>query len=183
MRHGRRSERPDDERGATEESPLVINGWSIYVYPDFTDRFQALRADFERVRAQDPVGYRTSSAAKVFRAVRRLVISDVPGDPGAVRFRQGGTLGNEYRHWRRAKFFGRFRLFFRYHTEARIIVFVWLNDENTLRKAGSRSDPYHIFREMLERGRPPSNWPDLIAASTAMRASATDTAGGGLTPG
>jgi toxin YhaV len=175
MRHGRRSERADDERRSPEEPPLVINGWSIYFHPDFADRFQALRAGFERVRGRDPDGYRTSSPAKVFEAVRRLVISEIPGDPGADRFRQGSTLGHEYRHWRRAKFLGRFRLFFRYHTEARIIVFVWLNDENTLRKAGSRSDPYHIFREMLEKGQPPSDWPDLIAASATVRGSATGT--------
>jgi toxin YhaV len=37
--------------------------------------------------------------------------------------RLGNTLGAEYRHWFRAKFFGRFRLF-QYDSEARIIVYV-----------------------------------------------------------
>jgi len=38
------------------------------------------------------------------------------------------------------KFGGRFRLFFRYDGRARLIVFAWVNDEQTLRKCGAKSD-------------------------------------------
>src|ERR1041384_7223852 len=134
MRHRRLSAGTNDERRPAAEPPLVLNGWSIFFYPDFRERFPALRADLERVRARDPVGYRSSSAAKVLAAVWRLVMSDVPADPGADRFRQGSTLGHEHRHWRRAKFLGRFRLFFRYHTQAPNIVFFLLQDPKPLRK-------------------------------------------------
>jgi toxin YhaV len=168
----RRKDAGDARRVLDEDPPLVINGWSIYVYPDFLERFRALVWDFKQARSRDPKGYRTSLAAKILLAVTRLAFREIPGDPGADRFRQGRTLGTQYRHFRRAKFFHRFRLFFRYHSEARIIVFVWLNDENTLRKAGSRSDPYHVFHDMLERGRPPADWPGLLAASVPMGASA-----------
>lgn len=166
----RRNDAGDERRVLDEDPPLVINGWSIYVYPDFLERLRALVSDAKRARARDPEGYRTTLAAKILSMVIRLAFREIPGDPGADRFRQGRTLGTEYRHFRRATFFHRFRLFFRYHSEARIIVFVWLNDENTLRKAESRSDPYHVFRDMLERGRPPADWPGLLAASVPMRA-------------
>jgi toxin YhaV len=46
-----------------------------------------------------------------------------------------------------------------------VIVFVWVNDEHTLRSAGSRSDPYAVFQKMLQRGCPPDNWDALLAAS------------------
>ena len=67
------------------------------------------------------------------------------------------TAKAEHRkHWFRAKFgAGRFRLFFRYSTRAKIIVFAWVNDEATLRTYGARSDAYAVFRKMLDKGDPP----------------------------
>jgi toxin YhaV len=59
-------------------------------------------------------------------------------------------------------------LFFRFHTASRTIIYAWLNDENTLRKAGSQTDPYAVFHRMLERGAPPSDWDALVRACGAM---------------
>ncbi len=33
-----------------------------------------------------------------------------------------------------------------------IIIYVWFNDENTLRKAGAKTDLYETFKRMLARG-------------------------------
>lgn len=52
---------------------------------------------------------------------------------------KGNTLGPEHRHWRRAKIGRRFRLFFRYDSRAKTIVFAWVNDEQTLRSAATWS--------------------------------------------
>ena len=51
------------------------------------------------------------------------------------------TLGDAYRHWFRAKFFQQYRLFFRYHAASRIIVYAWVNDEDT-RRAYESADDY-----------------------------------------
>lgn len=48
------------------------------------------------------------------------------------------------------------------------IIYAWLNDESTLRKAGSQTDPYAVFHRMLERGAPPSDWDALVRACEAM---------------
>ena len=67
---------------------------------------------------------------------------------------------------RRRELLGRrFRLFFRFDSKTRIIIFAWVNDENTLRSSGSKSDPYTVFQRMLERGHPPDDWAELVAAS------------------
>jgi toxin YhaV len=155
------------ERRLPQKPPLEVHGWKIYVYPAFAERWRELRSVVEERRRQDPDGYRSASVTKLLLAVSKLVLSEIPRDPADDRFRQGLTLGSEYRHWRRAKFLQRFRLFYRYHSTARLIVFVWLNDENTLRKHGAQTDPYHVFREMLERGKPPTDWDDLVAACEA----------------
>jgi len=85
--------------------------------------------------------------------------------PGRDEFRQGNTLGTAYRHWRRAKIGRRFRLLFRYDSRSKVIVYAWVNDENTLRSAGSKSDLYAVFEKMLGRGNPPDDWDVLIAAT------------------
>jgi toxin YhaV len=75
-------------------------------------------------------------------------------------------MGPAHRHWFRAKFgANRFRLFFRADSASRIIVYAWVNDRDTLRKARSASDPYAVFARMLARGNPPGDWATLAAAA------------------
>ena len=147
--------------------PLVVNGYHLLVWTDFASRWRGLRAEVERLRERDPDGYRKTPAAKLLKALRDATLRDIPQDPGAERYRQGRTVGDAYKHWRRDKFFQRFRLFFRYSRDPAIIAYAWLNDEGTLRKRGARTDPYVVFRAMLERGRPPDDWNALVRACLA----------------
>jgi toxin YhaV len=115
--------------------------------------------------------------------LRELVLERVPCNPLSTEYRQGNTLGAEHRHRFRAKFgANRFRLFFRADSASRIIVYTWVNDHGTLRKAGATTDPYVVFSGMLARGNPPSDWTALLAAASGrdaasrLRAIATDPA-------
>jgi toxin YhaV len=133
-------------------------------------RWSALRAEVERRRRQDQRGYVHSPAAKMLKAVAALMFKEIPADPNAKRYRLGHALGKPFTWWRRAKFFGRFRLFFRFHSRRRAIVYVWLNDEQTLRKAGARTDPYAVFAGMLAAGQPPNDFDDLLGAAGGLAA-------------
>lgn len=73
-----------------------------------------------------------------------------------------GALGDEHKHWFRAKFFQQFRLFFRYHAASRVILYAWVNDD-TKRSYDSSSDTYLVFRKMLVSSHPPDNWDQLLA--------------------
>jgi len=44
---------------------------------------------------------------------------------------------------------------------------VWVNDEQTLRSAGSKADPYSVFSKMLSLGYPPDDWVELVRTSRA----------------
>jgi toxin YhaV len=145
-------------------------GWRLLAWPEFAQQFAALEREAARLAAADPGGYVRHPQVKLYAAVRKLIKEVIPADPGAREFQLGNTLGPQHRHWRRAKFSGRFRLFYRFHTASRTIVYAWMNDEGTLRKEGSRTDPYWMFRKMLEAGRPPSEWQDLLKASDPFRA-------------
>jgi hypothetical protein len=58
----------------------------------------------------------------------------IPGDPTRDVYRQGSSLGEDYKHWFRAKFLQQFRLFFCYQqsVDAKIIVLAWINDDSSL---------------------------------------------------
>ena len=97
------------------------------------------------------------------------MIEVIPVDPTRPEFRQGGTLGSSRKHWFRAKFGGgRFRLFFRYSSSAKIIIFAWVNDRDTLRTYGSKTDAYAVFKGMLDHGNPPEDWDALLKGSAAI---------------
>jgi toxin YhaV len=145
---------------------LQRHGWSLFGHPQFLGQLDRLIAAAERARQADPLGWQGNSNVKLLAVLRDLMLERVPRDPLAPEFRQGNTLGPEHRHWFRAKFgANRFRLFFRADTASRIVVYAWVNDRDTLRKAGSASDPYAVFSRMLAAGNPPDDWPALVAAS------------------
>lgn len=147
--------------------PLVINGWTLFAHPLFLDAVEALFAEVEAQRQKDPTGYNRRNAAKRLAAITKLAFEVIPQDPTRPDYRQGNTLGDAHRHWFRAKFFQQYRLFFRYHADARIIVYAWVNDDDTKRACESADDAYRVFRRMLDRGHPPDNWEQLLAEARA----------------
>ena len=56
----------------------------------------------EKARQRDPKGYKKRRAAKLLAAVLKVAFEDIPSDPTRDVYRQGGTLGDEYKHWFRA---------------------------------------------------------------------------------
>ncbi len=112
--------------------PLVINGWSIFAHPLFLDQVEELLTSVELLRQNNPQNYQKKNAVKRLAAIAKLAFEVIPQDPTCSEYRQGTVLGNEYKHWFRAKFFQQYRLFFRYHQESKIILFAWVNDENLL---------------------------------------------------
>lgn len=142
------------------------HGWSLYAHPLFLNQLERLLAGVERAKKSAPDEWRRKADARTLAAIRALVFDRIPRDPLSSEFRQGNTLGKEHRHWFRAKFGGgRFRLFFRADSQARVIVYAWVNDRDTLRKAGANTDPYAVFTKMLTNGSPPDSWPALMVAA------------------
>ncbi|HWK61057.1 MAG TPA: type II toxin-antitoxin system YhaV family toxin [Eoetvoesiella sp.] len=152
---------------AGKPAPLVIHGWTIFAHPLFLAQLEALARQVELFKQKDPVGYTKKNASKRLAAILKLAFEAIPQDPGRPEYRQGGTLGEEHKHWFRAKFFQQYRLFFRYHAASRVIVFAWVNNGGTKRAFESSEDAYRVFRKMLESGHPPDDWDRLLAEAHA----------------
>jgi toxin YhaV len=150
----------------SERPPFATrNGWALYQLPSFAEQLEGLVAAVERLREDDPESAAAHPKAKLLKRVLDLILDEIPADPADKAYRQGLALGDAFKDWSRAKFLGRFRLFFRFSSRQRIIIYCWINDENTLRKVGTKSDPYAVFAKMLRAGNPPSDWEALLRAA------------------
>jgi len=159
------------------ESPSAdprFNGWRVLYHPVFRTRYIALRDEVRGLKQQlSPERYAKHPRVKLFAAVRYLITERVPADPNAEEFR----LRKELSKHRRAKGQGlppRYRLFWVFSESARVIIFTYLNDEATLRKAGGATDPYEIYKKMVDRGDIGQNfehayrqWQQVLGAAAA----------------
>lgn len=139
------------------------HGWKLFRASAFLESFATLEAEVARLALEKPEAFATHPKTKLLARIRDVIFDEIPRNPNAPIYGLGNTLGTSHRHWRRVKFLQRFRLFFRFDSESRIIIYAWVNDENTLRKAGARSDPYAVFARRLNEGRPPDHWDDLLS--------------------
>jgi len=143
------------------------HGWNLLFHDCLIEQLRKLEAAASRAKAQDPEGCESNANVKLFDALTTLILDVIPSDPNRDEYRQGNTMGPAFRHWRRAKIGRRFRLFFRFDSKTRIIIFAWVNDERTLRSSGAKTDPYVVFRNMLKSGHPPDDWDALLACAKA----------------
>lgn len=149
---------------------MESQGWRLFVHPLFHAQLEKLAKRVERLAFDDPDGYASHPATKLLATINRYIREVIPRGPNSPEFRQGNTLGPDNRHWFRAKFHGRYRLFYRFSTEQKIIIYAWVNDEESLRKSGSRTDVYAVFKAMLESGEPPNSFLEILRTSKAMDA-------------
>ena len=143
--------------------PMVVHGWTVFAHPLFLKQVEALTQQVEALKRKDPSGYKKKNATKRLAAIHKLALDVIAQDPTRAEYRLGHTLGDEHKHWFRAKFFQQYRLFFRFHAPSKVLVLAWLNDEGTKRAYESSDDAYRVFQKMLASGHPPNDWEQLLA--------------------
>lgn len=150
---------------AEEAAVRSSHGWELWFGELFAARWASQRKLVKQLKAKlKQSDFEAHPEVKLFAALFNIVHDVVPRDPQAPEFRLGATLGSKYASWRRAKGHGlppRMRLFFKYSSARKVIVFAWLNDEGTLRKAGASTDVYAVFQRMLKSGDPPDDFEAL----------------------
>jgi toxin YhaV len=145
--------------------------WQLFYFRLFKAALDDLEQTVTKLAQQDPAGYKAHPKTRLLASVYKAITQLVPDDPDHSDFRLGKTLGAESTNWRRVKkgMPDRYRLFFRFASSPlRVIVYVWFNDEDTLRKAGAKTDVYEAFKRMLARGEVPSSIDSLLAESARM---------------
>ena len=169
---GKSRDRRKHERQGVSASPpsradagVEVFGWTILAHPLFLAQIEKLIVAVEREHAD--LTAVVGPNAKLLVHLLDLALDKIPRDPGSAVFRHGGSLGEDLKHWFRGKTGnGRYRLFYRFQSTAKIIVYAWVNDEETLRTYGRASDAYVVFARMLDAGNPPEDWDALVTAAS-----------------
>ena len=144
---------------------MAETSWLKLIHPAFEYEFNSYRDS--ALDAQSRVGesWVTTPAGKKFLALNYQIRDRIPNDPSNPEFRLGNASGKENKHWFRGKFLQQYRICFRYSTRSQIIAYAWVNNSESLRKYRSNSDAYLVFKKMLESGRIPNDWAELVAES------------------
>ncbi|MEY4418296.1 MAG: hypothetical protein RIQ88_734 [Actinomycetota bacterium] len=136
--------------------------WQLLAHPEFLAAQLRYYEDFKSAASKFGEDARKTTPAKKLKYLIALTRDIIPENPANQAFLLGDTLGENYRHWRRAKFLQQYRIFFRYSSNISTIIYGWVNDSETLRAYGSKTDAYVVFRKMLESGRMPNSWEELM---------------------
>lgn len=139
-----------------------VNNWRIFVHEGFDKQLAKLAGGIAWMQVADQTTTKNDLRKKVLKAIKRTMFEVVPASPGRAEHRLGHTIGRENTVWFRVKLLQQFRLFYRYDSASKIIIYVWVNDEESLRAYGSKTDAYVTFRKMLDGGYPPSTFEELL---------------------
>ena len=116
----------------------------------YYQRMQALKEQVRELRARlSEAEFAQHEVVKFAARVRRADQTIIPQDPDRKESRLKGAL-RKYRRYKQG--LQRYRLFFRFSNTPPIILYLYLNDEKHLRKAGDRNDPYEEFKRSVNRG-------------------------------
>ena len=137
--------------------------WFLLGHYEFLTQLEKYREANRKVKQKIGADSIHTKQAQRLKALTLAVWTKIPTNPSNPELRLGNALGKEHTHWFRDKFLQQYRVFFRYSTRSKIIAYGWVNDDETLRAYGSKTDAYLVFKKMLESGKVPNNWDELVA--------------------
>ncbi len=92
--------------------------------------------------------FRQHDVVKLAYRIRQADHEIIPQDPDRPEYRLSGEL-RKYRRYKQG--LKRYRLFFCFSHHPKIILYLYLNNEKHLRKAGAKTDSYEAFKRMDPR--------------------------------
>jgi toxin YhaV len=84
---------------SNKPAPLLIPDWTVFAHPLFLAQCEAIVQQVEGLKERDPVGYVRKNGTKRLAAIAKLAFDVIPQDPTRPEYRQGNTLGDDYKHW------------------------------------------------------------------------------------
>ena len=126
-------------------SPYVLK-----IHQLLSQRIDALKTLVKELKVTiDDHAYRQHPLVKFAYRVRHAMEEIIPENPDRPEYRLTGEL-RKYRRYKQG--LQRYRLFFCFSNQPRIILYLYLNDEKYLRKEGDKNDPYEVFKKFVKQG-------------------------------
>lgn len=126
-------------------SPYVLK-----IHQLLSQRIDALKIQVRELKKTlDENTYRQHPLVKFAYRVRKSIEEIIPENPDRPDYRLTGEL-KKYRRYKQG--LQRYRLFFCFSNQPRIILYLYLNDERHLRKEGDKNDPHEVFKKFIKQG-------------------------------
>lgn len=117
-------------------------------YHDFYfQRITKLKEQVKELRGRlDDEKFIQHEIVKLAYRIRQADQEIIPQNPNLPEYHLVGCL-KKYRRYKQG--LQRYRLFFCFSNRPGIILYLYLNDEKHLRKAGDKNDPYKEFKQLV----------------------------------
>lgn len=126
------------------------NPYVLKIHQLLFQRIDNLKIQVKELKEKlDDNSYRQHPLVKFAYRIRKAVEEIIPENPDRSEYQLTGEL-RKYRRYKQG--LQRYRLFFCFSSEPRIILYLYLNDEKHLRKEGDKNDPYEIFKKFIRQG-------------------------------
>ncbi|MBU1133622.1 MAG: type II toxin-antitoxin system YhaV family toxin [Candidatus Omnitrophica bacterium] len=102
----------------------------------------------ELYKKLNPDEFKQHGIVKLAVRIRKADQEIIPENPDRPEYRLKDEL-KKYRRYKQG--LQRYRLFFCFSSQPPIILYLYLNDEKHLRKAGSKKDPYEEFKKLAAK--------------------------------
>ncbi|WP_026794925.1 MULTISPECIES: type II toxin-antitoxin system YhaV family toxin [Planktothrix] len=142
---------------------LLCNGCKIYFHPAFSEYYNELVSRTKKLKSKrSPDEFAKHPEVKLLKSLIRLITEVIPADPNATHFKLNDNLSN-YKRVKKMGLEKRHRLFFKYNEDKKEIVILWLGFP---RKQGDKKDCYTVFTKMVESGKFPDSFKELVEDSS-----------------
>lgn len=122
----------------------------LKVHEFYENRIAALKAKVIHLkRALSEQDFVQHELVKFAFRLKKATEQIIPEDPDKPEYRLTGNL-KKYRRYKQG--LARYRLMFFFSNLPPIIVYLYINDEEHLRKDGDKNDPYAEFQRLVTRG-------------------------------
>lgn len=127
-----------------------MTSYMLKYHQFYADRIEKLLDIAEKLYASLPRSeYRLHPTVKLLARMRQADQTIIAAVPNKRDYLLKGEL-SKYRRYKKG--LGRFRMIFCFAANPPIIVYLYVNDDIHLRKAGSKNDPYQEFTSLIRKG-------------------------------
>jgi len=129
---------------------LMKNEYLLKVHECYEKPVNELKEHVKKLRKKLSIDdFKRHPDVKFTARLRKASLETIPKNPDEKDYKLHGNLRKFRRYKQGLK---RYRMFFSFSNTPPIILYLYLNDKSTLRKAKDKNNPYEIFSKKVEKG-------------------------------
>ena len=127
-----------------------MNNFYLKCHELFAQRIAELKEHVKKLHDTLPKEeFIQHETVKLAARIRKATLETIPEDPNRAEYLLSGEL-KKYRRYKQG--LQRYRIIFCFSNRPSIIIYLYVNDRDHLRKQGDKNDPYEEFKKFIGKG-------------------------------